>query len=103
MVNKDYPLLTTWSIVSLTPESGARMTASPDSLTHRMRARVKVARRAVDRRGKGSRPPGRRTPGAQTAHPPGPNLVGERGGEALKEGVRGLALFYRRFRTRGGG
>src|SRR3954471_16644911 len=92
MVNKDYPLLTTWSIVSLTPESGARMTASPDSLTHRMRARVKIARRAADRRAKASRPQVQRTRRALSADPDGPSLVEDREAEALKQVFRDLAL-----------
>jgi hypothetical protein len=79
------------------------MTASPDSLTHRMRARVKVARRAVDRRAKASRPQVQRTRRAQSADPGGPSLVEDREVEALKQVFRDLALLYRRYRTRVGG
>jgi hypothetical protein len=79
------------------------MTASPDSLTHRMRARVKAARRAVDRRAKASRPRLQRTRTAPPADPTGPSLVPDREVEALKQVFRDLAVLYRRHRTRIGG
>lgn len=79
------------------------MTASPDTLDQRMRARVKAARRAVDRRAKASRPQVQRTRKAQSADPDGPSLVEDRETESLKQVFRDLALLYRRYRTRVGG
>jgi hypothetical protein len=79
------------------------MTASPDSLTHRMRARVNAARRAVDRRAKASRPRVQRTRRARSADPAGPSLVEDRETESLKQVFRDLAVLYRRYRTRMGG
>jgi hypothetical protein len=79
------------------------MTASPDSLTHRMRARVKVARRAVDRRAKASRPRVQRTRRARSADPDGPTLVEDRETESLKQVFGDLAVLYRRYRIRIGG
>ena len=79
------------------------MTASPDSLTHRVRARVKAARRAADRRAKASRPLVQRTRRAGSANPDGPNLVEDRETESLKQVFRDLAVLYRRYRTRIGG
>ena len=78
------------------------MTASPD-LTHRMRARVKAARRAVDRRAEASRPRVQRTRRAQSADPDGPAVVEDREIESLKQVFRDLAHLYRRYRTRVGG
>ena len=79
------------------------MTASPDSLTHRMRARVKAARRAVDRRARASRPRLQRTRTAPPADPTGPSLVPDRDTESLKQVFRDLGVLYRRHRTRMGG
>jgi hypothetical protein len=79
------------------------MTASPDDLTDRMRARVKAARRAVDRRAKASRPQVRRTKKAPAAGPAGPTLVEDRDTESLKQVFGELAVLYRRHRTRLGG
>jgi hypothetical protein len=77
------------------------MTASPDSLTHRMSARVNAARRAVDRRAKASRPRVQRTRRARPADPVGPVTDPET--ESLKQVFRDLAVLYRRHRTRMGG
>ena len=79
------------------------MTASPDSLTHRMRARVKAARRAVDRRAKASRPQVQRTRRARSADPSRPSLIEDGETESLKQVFRDLAVLYRRYRTRMGG
>src|SRR3954452_1028731 len=79
------------------------MTASPDTLNQRMRARVKAARRAVDRRAKASRPQVQRTRKAQSVDPVGPSLVEDHETESLKQVFRDLALLYRRYRTRIGG
>jgi hypothetical protein len=79
------------------------MTASPDSLTHRMRARVKAARRAADRRAKASRPQVQRTRKAPSADASGPSLVEDLETESLKQVFGDLAVLYRRYRTRTGG
>ena len=79
------------------------MTASPDTLTDRMRARVKAARRAVERRAKATRPRVQRTRKAAPADPGGPTLVEDRDTEALKQVFAELAVLYRRHRTRIGG
>jgi hypothetical protein len=79
------------------------MTASPDSLTHRMRARVNIARRAVDRRAKASRPRVQRSRRARSADPVLPSLVEDRETESLKQVFADLAVLYRRYRTRMGG
>jgi hypothetical protein len=79
------------------------MTASPDSLTHRMRARVKAARRAVDRRAKATEPLVQRTRRARSADPSTPSVVEDRETESLKQVFRDLAVLYRRYRTRTGG
>jgi hypothetical protein len=79
------------------------MTASPDSLTDRIRARVKAARHAADRRAKASRPRVQRGRKAAPAEPSGPSLVEDRNTEALKQVFRDLAILYRQHRTRMGG
>jgi|tagenome__1003787_1003787.scaffolds.fasta_scaffold20508871_2 hypothetical protein len=83
------------------------MTASPDSLTDRIRARVKAARHAADRRAKASRPRVQRgrkaAPAPEPAEPSGPSLVEDRNTEALKQVFRDLAILYRQHRTRLGG
>ena len=79
------------------------MTASPDSLTHRMRARVNAARHAVDRRAKASRPRVQRTRRARPGDSVAPSLVEDRDTESLKQVFRDLAVLYRRHRTRMGG
>jgi hypothetical protein len=79
------------------------MTASPDSLTHRMRAQVKAARRAADRRAKATKPRVQRTRRAESADPAGPSRVEDLETESLKQVFRDLAVLYRRHRTRMGG
>jgi hypothetical protein len=79
------------------------MTASPDSLTDRMRARVKAAHRAADRRAKASRPLVQRTRKAPPADAAGPRLVPDRDTESLKQVFEDLGVLYRRHRTRIGG
>jgi hypothetical protein len=78
------------------------MTASPDSLTDRMRSRVNAARRAADRRAKASRPRVQRTR-ARSPEPDGPSPLEDRETESLKQVFRDLAVLYRRHRTRTGG
>jgi len=81
------------------------MTASPDSVTDRIRTRVKAARRAADHRAKASRPRVQRTRKAPPPDPGvgGPSLVQDRDTESLKQVFRDLGVLYRRHRTRIGG
>jgi hypothetical protein len=79
------------------------MTASPDSLTRLMRARVKTAQGAVDRRAKATRPRVQRTRKGSSAEPGESSLVQDRDTESLKQVFRDLAVLYRRHRTRMGG
>jgi hypothetical protein len=79
------------------------MTASPDSLTHRMRARVKAARDSVDRRAQARRPRLQRTRTAASVDSGEPRMLEDRDTESLKQVFRDLAVLYRRHRTRMGG
>lgn len=75
------------------------MTPSPDSLTARILARVKVARRAVDRRGNAGRPRLQRP----RSRPADPGTLEElRATEALKMVFHNLGVVYRRYRRRTG-
>ena len=77
------------------------MTSSPDSLTARIIARVKVARRAVDRRGNAGRPRLQR-PRSRPAEEGAPSLEELRATEALKMVFHNLGVVYRRYRRRTG-
>lgn len=79
------------------------MTASPETLTDRMRTRVKVAQRAIDRRAGASRPllERRRRARPADARPASPEDGG--GAESLKQVFRDLGVSYRMYRSRVGG
>jgi hypothetical protein len=78
------------------------MTASPETVTDRMRAQVKAARHATDRRANASRPRLRR-PRAQPADPSAPSLEQSRETQSLTHVFQALGRTYRRYRkqTRG--
>jgi hypothetical protein len=78
------------------------MTASPETLTDRMRARVGTARLAVDRRANATRPqlkPRR----ARPADPSLPSLQETRETQSLKRVFLDLGMSYRRYRSQIGG
>ena len=77
------------------------MTASPDTLTARILARVKAARRAVDRSGNADRPRLQRRR-VRPAEAGAPSLEELRATEALKEVFHNLGVGYRRYRRRTG-
>jgi hypothetical protein len=79
------------------------MTASPETLTDRMLAQVKTARRAVDRRANASRPRLRRRRPARPADPSAPSLEQSRAAMSLKRVFRDLGVTYRRYRSQIGG
>jgi hypothetical protein len=80
------------------------MTASsPETLTDRMLARVKTARRAVDRRASATRPRLQRQPRARPADPNAPSLEEGRATRSLKWVFRDLGVSYRRYRSQVGG
>jgi hypothetical protein len=78
------------------------MTASPETVSQRMLARVNVARRAVDQRAKATRPrlQGRR---ARPSDPAAPIVKDGRETQSLKRVFRDLGVVYRRYRRRIGG
>jgi hypothetical protein len=79
------------------------MTASPETLTDRMLARVKTARRAVDQRASASRPQLQRQRRARPADPNAPSLEEGRATRSLKRVFRDLGVSYRRYRSQIGG
>ncbi len=78
------------------------MTASPETLTDRMLARVNVARRAIDQRAKATRPRVQRQR-ARLADPGAPSLEEGRESQSLKQVFRDLGVSYRRYRSQTGG
>ena len=79
------------------------MTASPETVTDRMLARVKTARRAVEWRAAASRPRLRRQRRARPADPSAPNLEQSRATMSLKRVFHDLGVNYRRYRRQMGG
>ena len=79
------------------------MTASPETLTDRMLARVNIARRAVDQRENATRPRSQRQRRARPADPGTPSLKEGRETESLKRVFRDLGVSYRRYRSEIGG
>jgi hypothetical protein len=78
------------------------MTASPETLTNRMLARVKTARCAVDRRASATRPRLQRRR-ARPADPSAPSLEEGRTTKSLRQVFRDLGVAYRRYRSQVGG
>jgi hypothetical protein len=77
------------------------MTASPETLTDRMLARVNAARRGVDRRASATRPKVKR--GQQRpADPASPTMEETRETQSLKRVFHDLGTSYRRYRNQTG-
>ena len=74
-----------------------------ETLTNRMLARVKAARRAVDRRATATRPRLQSQRRARPADPGAPSQAEARETESLKRVFRELGVTYRRYRSQIGG
>jgi hypothetical protein len=79
------------------------MTASPETLSDRMLARVNTARHALDRRARASRPRLERRRKIRPADPAAPRTEEGRETQAMKQVFQDLGVTYRRHRSRIGG
>ena len=79
------------------------MTASPETLSDRMLARVNTARHALDRRASASRPRLERRRKVRPAEPAAPRTEEGREAQAMRQVFRDLGVTYRRHRKRVGG
>ena len=82
--------------------NGSQPDELPENLTERVKARVTLARVAVDRRAKASRPKSKLRRPATPASTDSPSLEQVRESESLKRVFRELGASYRRYRSQTG-